>query len=596
VPAAAGGFLAEDCTQYGLSIQALAGRRYTSDGLGGCNSESTLTTATADFWSWHSTIEDHVSGAALTAAMVESGSDWLFGPWALVVASCGNPNTAFELLTSDPLGEGSAVIWSNGAPNNMDALNAQYGGARLDWLTVDDVDFPDGAVINDLHWLNEEQNNFTWDNKVRLEIYPDNAGVPDESGGPFLAAWVPDDTGAVSRTPVAGGVFFPRYQYDITGLNIPLAPGRWWIGVASAGAAGSTGFSYWLTSHRQGVSPLFFGSEAYTKAPSNSIPAFVPWSSRNGGIFYDVNLDVTVSEVIDCNCNGIPDDQDVLLADCNGNGIPDDCEPDCNANGSPDDCDVASMTSLDCQGNGNPDECDIAFGQSVDANGDGIPDECCQVIVTPVRDPEDLDKSRFITVPPPPAGMRAVRMRMMNLHEPVPPYAAGPVSDFSSFEGEVRWLGPPVSHIEASSTPIPFWVSTLQCEPHYTDWSAYGTVHVNGREIVPSSSYDVQWITVGCTEGTESSYSLPLSIATTRWADIEIPFNPPSPSVQPDLADVAAMVNKFRNLLGAPIKARALIVGEVPDPLGDFSFIHISACVDAFRGAPYPHAGPVACP
>ena len=50
----------------------------------------------------------------------------------------------------------------------------------------------------------------------------------------------------------------------------------------------------------------------------------------------------------------------------------------------------------------------------------------------------------------------------------------------------------------------------------------------------------------------------------------------------------------FAQLLsGAPIKARALLVGS--DAVGtidiatEFSFIHIAACVDAFRGRPYPH-------
>lgn len=596
VPATAGGFLSENCAAYGLSIQAVAGRRYNPDGLGGCNSVATATTAVGDFWSWHSTQEDHETGQALATTMSESGSDWLFGAWANVAASCGNPNTAFELLSSKPAGLTAAVIWNNGLPNNVDALNAQYGGARLDWLTVDDVEFADGAIVNDLHWFNEEQNTFVWDNKVRLEIYPDNVGAPDASGGPFQALWVPIDAGQVSRTPVSGGFFSPRYRYDVTDLNIALPPGRWWIGVASAGAAGSTGFSFWPTSHRQGVSLVFFGSEAYTKAPSNGIPNFVTWSSRNGGFFYDVNFQVTTSVLIDCNCNGVPDDQDVQLADCNGNGIPDDCEDDCNANGSPDDCDINALISLDCQENGRPDECDIAYGYSVDATGDGIPDECCQVMATPVRDPGDVDKCRFITVPPAEPGIRAIRVRLASLHHPSPPYAGGPAADFSAFEGQVRWLGPPVQYVEASSTPIPFWVSTLQCVPFYTDWSLYGTVHVNGREIVPSSSYDVQWITVGCTEGSESSYSSPLTIATTRWADVEVPFNPPSLSTQPDLSDVSALVNKFRNLPGAPIKARTLITGEIPDPNGDFSFIHISSCVDAFRGAPYPLTGPVSCP
>ena len=373
--------------------------------------------------------------------------------------------------------------------------------------------------------------------------------------------------------------------------------GRWWIGVATVGVAGSTGVAYWPTSHKQVAGALFFGSEAYTRAPSNGIPSFVKWSTRVGGFFYEMNFDVTASILVDCNCNGTPDDQDALAGpDCNANGIPDECEPDCNANGSPDDCDITSATSLDCQGNGRPDECDLAYGFSVDVNGDNIPDECCQVITTPTRDPSDLDKCRFITVPAPPAGLRAVRVRMISLHHPNPPYTSGTVQDYSSFEGQSRWLGPPVQYIESNSSEIPFKVSTLQCEPFYTDWSTVGLVHVNGKEIVPSSIYDVQWITGGCFENSETSFSTPLTIPTTRWGDVEVPFSPPSTSTQPDVGDISALVNKFKSALGAPIKARALLSGEIPDPSFDVGFGHISACVDAFRGEGYPHAGPATCP
>jgi hypothetical protein len=65
------------------------------------------------------------------------------------------------------------------------------------------------------------------------------------------------------------------------------------------------------------------------------------------------------------------------------------------------------------------------------------------------------------------------------------------------------------------------------------------------------------------------------------------------------VGDISALVNKFRSAPGAPIKARALLTGE--DGLGnvnigpDLSFGHIAACVDAFRGKPYPFTI-AACP
>jgi len=107
-----------------------------------------------------------------------------------------------------------------------------------------------------------------------------------------------------------------------------------------------------------------------------------------------------VAGPVDCNDNGVPDDQDIAEGtsqDCNNNGIPDECDiengssDDCNENGVPDACDVAFGTSEDCNGNevpdecetladcnGNmvPDQCDIASGFSEDCNENGLPDEC----------------------------------------------------------------------------------------------------------------------------------------------------------------------------------------------------------------------------
>jgi len=115
----------------------------------------------------------------------------------------------------------------------------------------------------------------------------------------------------------------------------------------------------------------------------------------------------------DCNGNGVPDDQDVLVGgmpDCNGNLVPDTCEAaddcngnsiqdicelvaatdcnrnlildecedttDCNGNTVQDICEVFDGSAPDCNVNGIPDECDIASGYSFDNDGSGVPDEC----------------------------------------------------------------------------------------------------------------------------------------------------------------------------------------------------------------------------
>jgi len=90
-----------------------------------------------------------------------------------------------------------------------------------------------------------------------------------------------------------------------------------------------------------------------------------------------------LSPETDCNNNGILDECDVTAGtseDCNNNLIPDECElspeTDCNTNGILDVCDIASGFSEDCNGNSVPDDCDIADGTSLDIDDNGIPDEC----------------------------------------------------------------------------------------------------------------------------------------------------------------------------------------------------------------------------
>jgi hypothetical protein len=103
-------------------------------------------------------------------------------------------------------------------------------------------------------------------------------------------------------------------------------------------------------------------------------------------------------------------------------------------------------------------------------------------------------------------------------------------------------VGPPVQYVESAANPTPFHASTLQCAPHYQDWSTVGLVHVTGSAIVPSSVYEVENLAASCM-GSEAScpaVSAPLEIVTTRWADVEQPYNPPSTTVQPDLGDVGA--------------------------------------------------------
>ncbi len=301
---------------------------------------------------------------------------------------------------------GSPILWDGGPPNDERTLRSHYGGQVADALTVDDISLPGGGTINGLHWYVEDDDQFDWQGQVRIEIFADNgAGGPDDASQ-VVAMSVPTDGGSVIRTPVGPGSQYPhRYRFDVYGLDLPLGPGIWWVGLAPESVSWD-GASRWCAS--QGGEDVVMG-ESHFRAPSMGYTLFAPWSELSSApIPWDASFTVTTTRFgADCNSNGVPDDCDIAdcdgsawCQDCQGNGIPDGCEPDCNGNGIPDQCDVLFCDGSgwcgdcnwneipdecdvpplgagpDCNENGVPDECDIADGTSPDCNENGVPDEC----------------------------------------------------------------------------------------------------------------------------------------------------------------------------------------------------------------------------
>ncbi len=217
-------------------------------------------------------------------------------------------------------------------------------------------------------------------------------------------------------------------------------------------------------------------------------------------------------------------------------------------------------------------------------------------------DPDSPLLNRFVSLKIFPTDFKlALRARLVSLHHVSPPYSGGPSTPFTAMEGQIRWVGPPVQYVESSSDDRPFYASFLQCEPYYGLWEGLGSLQITGSEIVPSSVYEFEALAESCTGMEESCTDVtpPITIETARWGDMIEPFNPPSATSQPDFGDIGALVNKFKSAPGAPIKARALLAGTNAngdiDPTPDLGFTHISACVDAFKGLPYPYA-PAPCP
>jgi hypothetical protein len=358
-----------------------------------------------------------------------------------------------------------------------------------------------------------------------------------------------------------------------------------------------------------------------------------PFQDCNNNSVRDI-CDISVGTSQDCNANSIPDSCEIAQQtsqDCNSNNIPDECEADCNRNHVPDQCDITAGTSQDCDGDGVPDECetfqdcnnngildacDIAAHTSDDLNGNRIPDECEPS--TPQSEPGGVNKNRALSVSVPapatsgPGPVTALRVRMIELQNPIPPNApCCPPRDLSAFEagtcsaageagGCARWVGKPATFYESQGPPLagPYRAARLQCTPVYIDWTAEGLVHVVGAEIVPSSTLEVQNLASAClgSEATCPFVSAPLTIKTARHGDVAAVYNPPGTTTQPDAIDVTQLVNKFKSVLGSPSKAVTQLQPNVPELNADVNAIDIVAVVDAVKGRAYPFAGPCPCP
>jgi len=275
--------------------------------------------------------------------------------------------------------------------------------------------------------------------------------------------------------------------------------------------------------------------------------------------------------------------------DCNENDIPDMCDLDCDALGGA--CNVP-----DC-------------GLSSDSDGTGIPDECeCPELAPPATPAGEagIDKNRYISfVSANPGELTALRVTLTSLP-----------SEFSIYEGTHVWVSEPVEICENSgqSTPPPggcgpawvpggpaltMWSANLQATQYCQDFGSVGLLHVTDCEIVPGATYTVQAIHCDCDPGNAENYSDPLMINTSMWGDICNTYDgthwtAPNGTIDVTL-DVTACLEKFKNAFGAPIKARANVDPNVPGWKVNIS-TDVTQILDAFKGQPYPFAGPGTCP
>jgi hypothetical protein len=259
----------------------------------------------------------------------------------------------------------------------------------------------------------------------------------------------------------------------------------------------------------------------------------------------------------------------------------------------------AELTPSECVCQGGTPQ---GLGTVCDSDGDGVDDACVPPCVIagpvnndPVPSPVDVGfgtRNRYLSFTGgDPGRSQAVRVTLTNL--PEFPYA----------NGRMAWVQEPYLVTEASggngpAPPPTMWAARLGCDPWYTDWSVYGTVHVFDAGIVPGSRYRIQLLDSTCDCADPADYGPPLTIDSSAIGDVVGDCAIPpctAPQGVIDFVDISSIVEKFKNTPGAPRKARADIINsDVAQPVPDqkVDFVDISYCVEAFRNTALRPPGP----
>jgi hypothetical protein len=242
--------------------------------------------------------------------------------------------------------------------------------------------------------------------------------------------------------------------------------------------------------------------------------------------------------------------------------------------------------------------------------GSGLPPihPTCPCTMAEAALPESpaVAKNRFISlVPGNLIQLTALRLTFTALPAP-----------FDTVNGASMWIGPPQTWCENAGQAAPpaggcapapglagraFQAAGLQCEPHYAEWGGLGTVHVYDDFIVPGGIYDVEAIAYGCDTAVEANYAPPLPTTTSVWGDL-VGNCAVNPCLPPDglvgvTTDVTAILDKFKNLFGAPTKARCDLEPAALDLT--INITDVTCALDAFRGFGYPYLpgpSPPPCP
>ena len=198
-----------------------------------------------------------------------------------------------------------------------------------------------------------------------------------------------------------------------------------------------------------------------------------------------------------------------------------------------------------------------------------------------------VSTNRYISFVPGNSGSdAAIRVLLMSLSDP----GLGAKRDFSAFDGQVRWVGPPQESFDHAAVDGTFTAAGLQCDPYFRDWGDIDVLHVFGSEVVPASHYDVQMIFEGADTADELDYSAALSATTSCWADVVMSVAACSVT---NGVDLAAVADAFLRVGTRPVP-RTDLDGDIPDGL--VTMLDLSDATRSFAGELFPSAGPDACP
>lgn len=190
---------------------------------------------------------------------------------------------------------------------------------------------------------------------------------------------------------------------------------------------------------------------------------------------------------------------------------------------------------------------------------------------SPSQEPSPIKKNRYISlIPTNPGRQTALKVTLTSLHH----FSSLNAPDFSAYENQVRYIGPPQEYTDSTLFGTTFIASPLVCEPYYQDWSNINLLHIFGDEIVPSSIYNIVSIN-------QNQESIPLVVETTQWGDID-------GNNQVNVLDISKIVDKVKDLPGALSKVQTQLEPQNLNPAANVNVLDIATAVDSLKSKPYP--------